>query len=380
MVTRAIPPSEYHARLAAIKNRLRELGYSGLLAVSGYAERDGNVCYLCGHKNAFPYSIRTEAISGLGYSAFLVPIEGQTTLVAPLGYQPEAVVGVDKSATGTNMESELIKSLKDSFQGNARLALVGGDILPATYLDQVRRALPEVSMEFCDELIAEQRMVKSENELKLIRAASKIADEAVWTAIDSLRPGMTESAMGSVARKSAMAAGADYVVRDRVQSGPEIRKGIRWPFASKRKVRKGELVSIDFVGWVNSYGFDILRMGCVGRPSTKQRMLIELAGQATSAMSDSLRDNTDVSKTFTRLKDLETSGIELSPFGHGIGLEIVEAPFLLPGATGKIKRNMVFCVEPHVRSAKESACIENEVIVTSGKPQTITKLPVDFWK
>lgn len=45
-----------------------------------------------------------------------------------------------------------------------------------------------------------------------------------------------------------------------------------------------------------------------------------------------------------------------------------------------MKRNMVFCVEPDVKSVKDSACVENEVIVTGGKPETITKLPFDFWK
>ena len=380
MPVQVITPAEYRTRTTAIKDRVRELGFAGLIALSGYAERDGNVCYLCGHKNAFPYSIRTEAVSGLGYSAFLVPIEGDTTLIAPLGYQRDMVSGVDKSTTGTNMESELVRCIKDSFRDNARLAVAGADILPATYLDHVTRALPNLVLEFCDELIAEQRMLKSEDEIALIKRASKIADEAIWSAVDAIKPGMAESAIGTIARRQAMDAGADYVVRDRIQSGPEIQKGIRWPFASRRKVRKGELVSIDFVGWANSYGFDILRMGCVGRPNKKQRMLIELAGQATEAMSSGLTDNSEVGGAIGNLKKLEKPGFIISPFGHSIGLEIVEIPYLLPGVSSKVKKNMVFCVEPDVRSSKEMTCIENEVIVTSGKPETITKLPVDFWK
>ncbi|HUO42070.1 MAG TPA: M24 family metallopeptidase, partial [Methylomirabilota bacterium] len=188
------------------------------------------------------------------------------------------------------------------------------------------------------------------------------------------------SAIGTVARSVAMDAGADYVVRDRVQSGPEKMKGIRWPFASLRKVRKGELVSIDFVGWVNSYGFDILRTGCVGRPNRQQRMLIELADEATHAMSNALTDNADVKDSVDALNQFDRPGISISPFGHSIGLEIVEKPYLFPGATGTIKKNMVFCVEPDVRSSRDSACVEDELIVTAGKPRTLTKLPVDFWK
>lgn len=352
----------------------------GLLAVSGYVERDGNVCYLCGHKNAFPYSTRTESVSGLGYSAFLIPNEEETTLIAPLGYQAEAVVGVDKSKTGTNFASDLINSIRESLPNSGRLALAGSDILPTVYIEEVKRSLPQISIEFRDDIIAEQRMIKTENELRLIEKASRVADKAVWAAVDAINPGMTESAIGSVARKTAMDAGADYVVRDRIQSGLGKMKGIRWPFASSKKVRKGELVSIDFVGWVSSYGFDILRMGCVGRPNKKQRMLIELADEATHAMSNALTDNGDVEDSIAALSQFERTSISISPFGHSIGLEIVEEPYLFPDVKGKIKKNMVFCVEPDVRSAKESACVENEVVVTTDKPKTITKLPVDFWK
>ena len=379
LVGQTLPKSEYQARLKTIRTIVRQQGYAGLLAVSGYAERDGNVCYLCGHKNAFPYSTRTESVSGLGYSAFLIP-NGEPTLIAPLGYQADAVVDVNKSKTGTNFALDLIDSIRESLPNGGRMALAGSDILPTVYIEEVKRSLPQISIEFRDDIIAEQRMIKSENELQLIEKASRIADKAVWAAVDAIKPGMTESAIGSVARKTAMDAGADYVVRDRVQSGSEKMHGIRWPFASSKKVRKGELISIDFVGWVNSYGFDILRMGCVGRPNKMQRTLIELADEATHAMCNALTHNGDVEDSIAALTHFERPRISISPFGHSIGLEIVEKPYLFPGVNGKIKKDMVFCVEPNVRSAKESACVENEVIVTAGKPKTITKLPVDFWK
>jgi Xaa-Pro aminopeptidase len=375
----SIPKLEYKTRLRVVRDRIRYFGYVGLLAISGYAERDGNVCYLCGHKNAFPHSMRTETISGLGYSALLIPSHGETTLIAPLGYQADVVVGVDKTKTGTNLALDLTNSIKESLPNSGILALAGSDILPAVYVDEVRRSIPDISIEFRDDIIADQRMIKSSNELRLLKKASRIADKAVWAAVDSIKPGMTESAIGSVARKTAMDAGADYVVRDRIQSGFEKMKGIRWPFASRKKVRKGELVSIDFVGWVDSYGFDILRMGCVGRPNREQRMLIELADEATHAMSNALVAGGDVRDSIAMLSRLERPRISISPFGHTIGLEIVEKPYLFPGASGELRENMVFCVEPDVRSAKEWACVENEVVVTAGKPETITKLPVDFW-
>jgi Xaa-Pro aminopeptidase len=151
---------------------------------------------------------------------------------------------------------------------------------------------------------------------------------------------------------------------------------LRWPFASSKKVRRGELVSIDFVGWVKSYGFDILRIGCAGRPSKNQRRLVELAGEATQVMSKRLTDQSEIESSISALKNLEKEGFHISAFGHGIGLEIVEIPYLFPGVTGKVRKNMVFCVEPDVKWKGGWASIENELVVTKGKPEVLTKLPI----
>jgi len=369
-----ISPQDYQTRVSAVRDWLRTSGYGGLLAVSGYAERDGNVCYLCGHKNAFPYSTRTDVVSGLGYSALLIPTDGEITLIAPLGYQPNAVVGVNKCSTGTNLGRTLAGAIKETNLGNSRLAIAGGDILPVVYIDELRRQFPGLTIEYRDQ-VAKMRMIKSENELALIRQASKIADKAMAAAIESIKPGIKESAVGSVARKAAMEAGADYVVRDRVHSGGEMGQ-LRWPFASSRRIRKGELVSIDFVGWVKGYGFDILRIGCAGRANKDQRRLIEVAGDATRAMSEKLTDQGDVESSISALKQFEKEGIHVGPFGHGIGLEIVEEPYLFPGVTGKVRSNMVFCVEPDVKWKGGWASIENELIVTNGKPELLTRLPI----
>ncbi len=347
------------------------------MAFSGYAERDGNVCYLCGHKNAFPYSPKTDQVSGLGYSALLVPTGGEATLVAPLGFQTDAVVGVERSRTGTNFAHDLADVIRESALNSTKLAVAGGDVIPAIYLDEMRHEFPEIRFEYDDSLLTELRMIKSENELRLMKQASKIADKALGAAIERIKPGMRESAIGSLARAVAMEAGADYVVRDRVQSGREMGR-LRWPFASSRKVRRGELVSIDFVGWVGKYGFDILRIGCAGRPNRQQRRLIEVAGQATEAMTEKLVDQGEVESSILALQKFNRDGFKVSPFGHGIGLEIVENPYLFPGVSGKLRENMVLCIEPDVRWKGKFASIENEVIVKGKKPEVMTKLPV-FW-
>jgi Xaa-Pro aminopeptidase len=347
------------------------------LAFSGYGERDGNVCYLCGHKNAFPCSPKTEYVSGLGYSALLLPTEGATTLISPLGFQANRVVGVERTKTSTNLTRDLVYAIDEAGLQAARLVVAGADVVPAAYMDELRRQLPEITLHYNENILTDQRLVKSENEIRLMKHASSIADIGMTAAIEAIKPGVTESAVGSAARQAAMRAGADYVVRDRVQSGAEMGQ-LRWPFTSPKKIRRGELVSIDLVGWAGAYGFDILRIGCAGRPNRQQRKLIEIAAQATDTMSDKLIDGGEIETTVSPLKGLERDGFKVSAFGHGIGLEIVENPYLFEGVAGRLSRGMVLCIEPEVRWKKNFASIENEVIVTGRKPESLTKLPV-FW-
>ena len=371
----SLPRREYQTRLNTTRQQLLAGGYGGLLAFSGYAERDGNVCYLCGHKNAFPYSPKTEQVSGLGYSALLVPTEGETTLISPLGFQTDAVFGVERSRTGTNFARDLGQAMRETGLNSTKLAVAGGDVIPGIYLDEMKREFPETRFEYNDNLLTELRMVKSENEIRLMKQASRIADKALSTAIDRIKPGMKESAIGSIAREAAMEVGADYVVRDRVQSGREMGR-LRWPFASSKKIRRGELVSIDFVGWVGKYGFDILRIGCAGRANREQRRLIEVAGEATEAMTQKLVDQGEIASSLLVLEKFNRDGFHVSPFGHGIGLEIVENPYLFPGVSGRLRKNMVLCIEPDVRWKGKFASIENEVIVKAEKPEVLTKLPM----
>ena len=70
-----------------------------------------------------------------------------------------------------------------------------------------------------------------------------------------------------------------------------------------------------------------------------------------------------------------------SPFiGHGIGLETVEDPLLMSGVETVLEPGMVLCVEPSIRIAGEGGCcVEQEIIVTDGAPEVITRTPARLW-
>lgn len=91
-----------------------------------------------------------------------------------------------------------------------------------------------------------------------------------------------------------------------------------------------------------------------------------------------MTDGAEIEASISQLKQFERDGFTVSAFGHGIGLEIVENPYLFPGVTGRLRKSMALCIEPDVRWKSNFASIENEVVVRNGKPEALTKLPI-FW-
>jgi Xaa-Pro aminopeptidase len=73
--------------------------------------------------------------------------------------------------------------------------------------------------------------------------------------------------------------------------------------------------------------------------------------------------------------------LDASPFvGHGIGLETVERPYLLPGMKEQLAENMVLCIEPKATLGDRFGCsIEQEVVVSAGGPRLITPTPTKLW-
>jgi Xaa-Pro aminopeptidase len=183
-----------------------------------------------------------------------------------------------------------------------------------------------------------------------------------------------------------MRAGADFVRYLRVHSGPWSGFGSRWPQASDREMVKSDLVALDIIGAVQGYGFDVLRTTIVGWDTLPdQRAMCEAVLHAMAAALDQARAGVTCGELVRAgLKVMEDAGYgeHANRFmGHGIGLETVEAPLLVPDSDTELQPGMVLCIEPGIFMRGKAGCsIEEEVIITEGEPEIITKLSRRLWE
>jgi len=245
-------------------------------------------------------------------------------------------------------------------------------------------AKPE-KLEFADatSIMTDLRLVKSSEEIGLIRKAAKVADVAMDAAIKATKPRVAETEIAAEAEYAMRKNGAEEFYRTYVASGP--RSSIAHGLVGHRKVRRGDLVMIDLHPTVNAYHADLCRTICVGKASEKQRKAFEVYLKAQRAAVEAVSPNTTMTKLENLMHEIfEKEGYEESFVGppiHGVGLEFEEPPLpaghaffhgeepkdeLKPGMVISIGNCGLYLVEFGVR-------VEDTVAVTDRGHEELTR-------
>jgi len=185
-------------------------------------------------------------------------------------------------------------------------------------------------LEFADatSIMTDLRIVKSGEEIELMRNAAKVADAAMEAAVKVTKQGVTEIEIAAEAEYAMRKKGAEEFFRTYVASGPK--SSIAHGIVSHRKVQKGDFVMIDLHPTVNSYHADLCRTVNVGQASVKQRKAFEVYLRAQRTTVEAVRPGSTMTKLENLMHEIfEKEGYEayfLGPPIHGVGLEFEEPP------------------------------------------------------
>jgi Xaa-Pro aminopeptidase len=242
-------------------------------------------------------------------------------------------------------------------------AAAGG---PVPELTSVRRAVEAL------------RAVKDDDEIDALRRACAVADAALaeLAGEGALRPGRTELQVGRELDARMLAMGAEAPSFETIVA-IGANSAIPHHRPDTTELRAGDLLKLDFGATVDGYHSDMTRTVVLGGAADWQREVYELVAAAQAAGRAALAVGADVVAVDAAARNVIAAAGHAEHFphglGHGVGLEIHEAPGIGQLGAGRLAAGMAVTVEPGVYLPGHGGVrIEDTLIVTDDEPELLT--------
>jgi Xaa-Pro aminopeptidase len=233
------------------------------------------------------------------------------------------------------------------------------------------------------QLVEQLRSVKDDDEIALLRQACAIGDQALTELFATIAPGRTEREIGRDLENRMLDHGATGVAFETiVATGPNSAVPHHRPTA--RVVAAGDLLKIDFGALYEGYHADCTRTVVVGaEPAGWQREIHDLVCAAQRAGRYALAPGVDVRQVDAAAREVVTAAGYGEAFshglGHGVGLEIHEAPLINADSDARLADRTPVTVEPGVYlPGRGGVRIEDTLVVRDGEPELLTTTPKDL--
>ncbi len=200
-------------------------------------------------------------------------------------------------------------------------------------------------------LIEKLRLKKDPDEIKIIQEAANIADAAFEHILSFIGPGVTERSIANeleffMRREGATSSSFDTIVASGYRSA--LPHGV----ASDKVIEKGELVTLDYGAYYKGYCSDITRTVAVGQISDELKAIYETVLGAQLCGMNGIKAGMTGKEADALTRDYITEKGYGAYFGHstghGVGMEIHEAPTLSMKSETILEQGMVVTVEPGI--------------------------------
>ena len=230
--------------------------------------------------------------------------------------------------------------------------------------------------------VEEIRIVKTDEEIEKIISAQRIAEKGFEHMLEFIHEGLTEREIQLELDYFMLKNRAEALSFDTIAlSG----KNTSLPHGvpSDKKVQKGEFVLMDFGAVVDGYHSDMTRTVCVGKPDEEMTKVYNIVLNAQKTALDGLKAGikcSDFDKLARNVIESEEYGEYFGhSLGHGVGMEIHEAPTASPRSQQVFSENEIITIEPGIYIPdKFGVRIEDFAVVKKDGYFNITNAPKEL--
>ncbi|QHT60425.1 aminopeptidase P family protein [Paenibacillus lycopersici] len=223
------------------------------------------------------------------------------------------------------------------------------------------------------------RMYKDESELAIMRDACKLADDTFQHMLSFIKPGLREREVALEMEMFMRSRGATSSSFDTIVASGE-RSALPHGVASDRVIGTDEFVKLDFGAYYNGYCSDLTRTVVVGKPTDRHREIYEIVLEAQLATLAGIKPGMTGKEADAIARDIITRYGYGDKFGHGtghgLGMEIHEAPRLSVSGTAVLEPGMTVTVEPGIYLPGFGGVrIEDDIVITAAGNTLLTSSP-----
>jgi len=329
----------------------------------------------------------------------IFPFDEEMTLIAVGGAPPAesfyppgwAVHGVKRRLGApyfpsmhytSTMDAELAAGVLKE-KKRAAIGLVGRSYIPIPFYEYLRKQLPGYKFADMTDAIDQVKVIKSPEEIELIKRTAALQDAAMEHVRKSIRPGRRDFEIMAECQYSCVMQGSERQLI-LAGSGPQ---GVatRWQFRrfQNRVIREGDQFSILIeVNGPGGFYTELGRTFSIGKPTQELQDAFGTAVEAQALTQRLMKPGADPKDLLEANNEfLQKRGYfpERRLYAHGQGYDLVERPAIRGDETMKIRANMNITIHPFAISPTVWAPVTDNYLVTeSGECIWIHQCPKEI--
>ncbi len=317
-----------------------------------------------------------------GTNALLLVTADEALLLTDFRYAAQVKLEVAPEARVVIEQSSLWVRLWSELRQLPRLEVIAFETAHVTHQDAARFVAADGEGAAWKwrpalNLVEVLRETKDDSELAHIRTAVQIAEHALARTLPRVKAGMSELEVAGILEYEMRHAGSERTAFETIVAAGE-RSALPHARASAHTINQGDLLLFDFGATSGGYVSDITRTFIVGRaPDARQQDVHDVVREANGSASGGVRAGMRGRDADALARDyIERRGFGAAfghSTGHGIGLEIHEAPRVAKTAEAPLPPGAVITIEPGIYlEGWGGVRIEDDVVLTSEGPVVLT--------